>query len=203
MPAPYSTLCARVWGPFQSCYHAGMRPPISTLISTFLAATLLAGCNPTYNWRDYHAKDAPYSVMFPDKPATHTRSVNLDGLNVNMTMAAAQVEGTIFAVGSGEAPTDEQAEAALAAMKTALVRNIGATIEREQTIKTSAAAQAGPARARAIEIIANGVQRGQPMRMVAHLESRNRRFYQVIVIGKAQDVRGEHVEMFLTSFKLH
>lgn len=179
-----------------------MRLPITPLLSFLCAAALLAGCNPTYNWRDYHAKDAPYSVMFPDKPATHTRSINLDGLTVNMTMAAAQVEGTIFAVGSGEAPSAEQAEAALAAMQTALVRNIGATIEREQTIKTSAAAQAAPARAKAIEVIANGVQRGQAMRLVAHLESRDRRFYQVIVIGKAQDVRGENVEMFLASFKL-
>lgn len=166
---------------------------------------LLVACNPTYNWRDYRAPDAPYSVMFPDKPATQTRSINLNGLNVNMTMAAAEVEGTIFAVGSGEAPTDEQAEAAVEAMKTALVRNIGAAIESEKPGKgsASAAASAVPARVKAVDVIANGVQRGQPKRLVAHLESRNRRFYQVIVIGTPKDMAGENVEMFLSSFKLN
>lgn len=176
--------------------------PISTLLIALCGAALLAGCNPTYNWRDYSAKDAPYRVMFPDKPATHTRTVNLDGLDVKMSMAAAEVEGTIFAVGSGEAPSEAQAEAAVEAMKVALVRNIGATIDSEKPGKVSSAANAGPARAKAIDVVATGTQRGRPIRLVAHLESRNRRFYQVIVIGQPQDASGENVEMFLSSFKL-
>lgn len=185
----------------QSCYHAGMRP-IPTLLVSLCTAALLAGCSPTYNWRDYAAADAPYRVMFPDKPATHTRSVNLDGLDVKMTMAAAEVEGTIFAVGSGEAPSDEQAAAAVDAMKVALVRNIGATIQSDTPGKRSAPANAAPAAGKAIDVIANGVQRGRPIRLVAHLESRNRRFYQVIVIGQPDKASGENVEMFLSSFKL-
>lgn len=180
-----------------------MRPaPLSWLLP-ICTALLLAGCNPTYNWRDYNAKDAPYQVLFPDKPSTQTRSINLNGLDVNMSMAAARVEGTVFAVGSGEAPTEAAAEAAVDAMKIALVRNIGATIESEKPGKPSAARNAPAARSRAIDVVANGVQRGQPIRLVAHLESRNRRFYQVIVVGKPEHVTSEHVDMFLSSFKLH
>src|SRR5688572_28617341 len=100
-----------------------MRLSISTLLTGLVTAALLAGCSPTFNWRDYHSKDAPYRVMFPDKPDSQTRSINLDGLAVDMTMTGARVEGTVFAVGSGVAPSEAQAQAAVDAMKLALVRN--------------------------------------------------------------------------------
>lgn len=179
----------------------GMRP-IPTLLVSLCTAALLAGCNPTYNWRDYSAQDAPYRVMFPDKPATHARTVNLDGLEVKMSMVAAEVEDTIFAVGSGEAPSEAQAAAAVDAMKVALVRNIGATVESDKPGRSSAAPNAAPAAGKAVDVVANGVQRGRPLRLVAHLESRNRRFYQVIVIGPPDKAAGENVEMFLSSFRL-
>ena len=171
------------------------------LVSLFACSTLLA-CSPKYNWRDYSSQDAPFRVMFPDKPATHTRSVDLNGMTVSMTMTAAQVDGVMYAVGSGEAPDAERAEAALAAMKTALVRNIGATIKSEKAGKASAAAGSSSARSAALDIEAGGVQNGVPMRLVGHFESRNKRFYQVIVMGKAKDISPDQVEMFLTSFKL-
>ena len=61
-----------------------------------LAATAVAGCSPTYNRRDYTSGDGSFKVMFPAKPATHTRSVDLGGIRVDMTMTAAD-------------PTDEPA----------------------------------------------------------------------------------------------
>ena len=61
----------------------------------------------------------------------------------------------------------------MAAMRTAKVKNIGATVTREEK-KNSA-----------INIDAKGVQNGAPMRLVGHFESRGTRFYQVIVMGKA------------------
>lgn len=192
----------------KSCYHAVMRSsPIKTWLSCVSAALLLstslAGCSPHYNWRDYSSTDAPFRVMFPDKPATHTRTVDLDGLSVKMTMTAAQIDGAMFAVGSAEAPDAAHAQAALTAMKTALVRNIGATIKREGPGKTSALAGSSAAPGSAIDIEATGVQNGVPMRLIGHFESRDKRFYQVIVMGKASDFSPEQVDMFLSSFKLN
>ncbi len=40
------------------------------------------------------------------------------------------------------------------------------------------------------------------MRLVAHFEARDKRFYQVIVIGRAKGMTRENVEMFMSSFKL-
>lgn len=164
---------------------------LSSLVLPVLAALVLAGCSPTYNWRDYNSPDAPYQAMFPDKPVTHKRSINLDGLTVDMTMTAAEIDGTVFAIGSAEAPDAAQAQAAVAAMRTAMVKNIGATVTREE--KKDAA----------INIDAKGMRNGAPMRLVGHFESRGTRFYQVIVMGKEKNVPQDEVDMFMSSFKLN
>lgn len=173
-----------------------------TVFTAALATVLLGACSPQFNWRDYSGETAPYRVMFPDKPSTHTRKIDLDGLKVDMTMTAAQVNGTMFAVGTAEAPDPASAEKALTAMKTALVNNIGATIKSEKVGKTSSAAGSTRVRSAAIDIEASGQQKGEPMKLIGHFESRNNRFYQVVVMGKEKDLTRENVDMFMSSFKL-
>ena len=155
---------------------------------------LLAACSPKYNWRDYASPDAPYRVMFPAKPATFTRTIDLDGMQVAMTMTAAEVDGATFAVGAAEAPDAARAQAALEAMQVALVRNIGATVNSQKaTTDTDHATR---------DVDASGTVQGVPMRLVGHFEARGKRFYQVIALGKKDALPPEQVEQFLTSFKL-
>lgn len=175
---------------------------LRTYFTASLVTLLLGACSPAFNWRDYNGETAPYRVMFPDKPSTHTRKIDLDGLKVDMTMTAAQVSGTMFAVGAAEAPDPASAEKALTAMKTALVNNIGATIKSEKVGKTSAVAGSTQMRSAAIDIEASGQQKGEPMKLIGHFESRNNRFYQVVVMGKEKDLTRENVDMFMSSFKL-
>jgi hypothetical protein len=179
-----------------------MRYSLTSLTLAGLACLAMAACSPAFNWRDYSSTDAPYRVMFPDKPASHTRSIDLNGLKVDMTMTAAQVDGSMFAVGTAEAPDAERAEAALQAMKTALVRNLGATITSEKASAKAASSSAGSTRSAALDIDAVGNQNGTPMRLVGHFESRGKRFYQVIVMGKEKDLSKENIDMFMSSFKL-
>lgn len=54
-----------------------------------LAAVLLGACSPEYNWREVRAADQGYVVMLPGKPASMTRTIQLDGLEVPMTMQGA------------------------------------------------------------------------------------------------------------------
>jgi hypothetical protein len=172
-----------------------LRPVLMAL----LAASLLTACNPKYNWRDYNSPDAPYSVMFPDKPATHTRSIDLDGMTVNMTMTAVDIDGTMFAVGSAQAPDPAKAQAALAAMKTALMRNIGATATKEAAAST---AVSGAQPQAALDVDAIAARNGKPLRLVGHFEARGTRFYQVIVLGNQKSMSQEQVDQFMSSFKL-
>jgi hypothetical protein len=168
---------------------------LSPVLSLLLASTLLAACSPKYNWRDYASPDAPYKVTFPAKPASFTRTIDLDGMQVSMTMTAAEVDGATFAVGSAEAPDEARARAALPAMRRALLRNIGAADSQN-------AALAGPDGKTVSEVDATGSTNGVPVRLVGHFEARGKRFYQVIVLGKADAVPPEQVEQFLTSFTL-
>lgn len=150
---------------------------------------LLAACNPTYNWRDYSSPDAPFRVMFPARPATHTRAVDLNGMKVEMTMTAAEVEGVTFAVGTGTAPDPARAQAALGDMKTALLRNLGARARSER----AAAAR--------IDIDAVGQARGQSMLLRGHFAAKGTRFYQVVVMGPEKAVTTEQADQFISSFK--
>jgi len=179
--------CFFASGPTQPCYHSVMtiRPPAALGAAL---ALLLTGCNPTYNWREYASPDAAWHATFPAKPATTTRTIDLDGMQVAMTMTAAEVEGATFAVGSAEAPDAARARAALDTMRLALARNIGAAATGAQASATSAA------------INVEGTHAGVPMRLVGRFEARGTRFYQAIVVGPSAAMPAEQVDQFLTSF---
>jgi hypothetical protein len=184
------------------CYYPAMAKNIlHAVFLAFITACLLAGCSPDYNWRDYSSQTAPYRIMFPNKPDSHTRSVDLAGLKVDMTMTATEIDGTMFAVGSAELPDAARAPAALAAMQTAMLRNIGATAPSERAV--AASGKVPPAGDGApIDIEATGNRNGVPTRLVAHFEARGARVYQVIVIGKPSSMPTEQVKQFMSSFKL-
>jgi hypothetical protein len=186
-----------------SLLPSGMRKlSILATILPVLAAVSLSACSPTYNWRDYNSPDAPYRVMFPAKPATYTRKIDLDGMQVNMTMTAAEVEDTMFAVGSAQAPDAAHAQAALQAMKNALIRNIGAKVTSEKSAASSATNASGTSQGASIDVEATGTRNGVPVRLVGHFVARDKRFYQVVVMGKASTVSPEQTDQFLSSFKL-
>ena len=169
------------------------------LTAAVLATVLLTACNPKYNWRDYRGQDAGFAVQFPDKPDAYTRSINLNGLVTNMTMTAARVDGVLFAVGNAQAPDAAQAQLALRAMRTALLKNIGATITKEGT--SAANGTAGATSGPSIDIEASGSQNGVPTTLIGHFEARGNRFYQVIVMGKQKAIVRDQVETFMSSFK--
>src|SRR5471032_187354 len=160
-----------------------------------LLAAALSACSPQYDWRDYRSTDAPYAVLFPGKPASQTRSIQLDTLSVNMTMTAAEVDGVIFAVGSAQLPDAAQGPAAIAAMQTALVNNIGATV-------TSSKSSADGKQA-TLDVEAKGSQNGEAMRLIGHFIARDQRIYQVIVMGRDRHIVQDQVETYLSSFKLN
>ncbi len=179
--------------------------PSTTVKHLFLsacAAVALAACSPEHNWRDYSSQDAPFRAMFPDKPSVHTRTIDVGGLKVAMTMTAAQVKGVTYAVGSAQAPDAAQAQAALASMQTALVRNIGATVKSEKSSASATAAGAASSKSATRDVEASGTQKGVPMRLVGHFAARDKHFYQVIIMGPEKEISKENVEMFMSSFKL-
>lgn len=160
-----------------------------------LMAAALSACSPQYDWRDYRSNDAPYAVLFPGKPASQTRSVKLGDLDVNMTMTAAEVDGVVFAVGSAQLADAAQTPAAIEAMKTALVKNIGATVTKSAASATGAQT--------VLDVEAKGSQNGEPMLLIGRFIAKDKRIYQVVVMGREKNVVQDTVETWFSSFKLN
>jgi hypothetical protein len=163
-------------------------PSVLTMLA---AACVFAACSPKFDWRDYRSADAPYNALFPGKPSTHTRSIDLDGMPVDMTMTAAEVNGNTFAVGSATLPDATKATAALIAMKTALIKNINGT--------ATPATEPG----NDIKVEVNGTQNGKPVLLVGRFLAQDKRIYQIIVLAKEKQVSRENIDMFMGSFKLN
>jgi hypothetical protein len=167
------------------------------ILATSLLAALLVGCSPHFNWREFTSKDASWQATFPDKPATVSRDIDLDGTKTTMTMTAAEVGDILFAVGQANVGDAAAANAGLAAMQTALVRNIGGSVTH--SANASASNNTGTRITRDVD--ATGSRNGQPIRMQAHFEARGRTLYQVVVVGPVKALKPELTEQFIGSFK--
>lgn len=161
----------------------------------------LSACTPAYDWRDVHGTAAvPFSVLMPAKPTIRSRSINLDGVQFVMTLTVAEVKGVTYAVSSAQLPESAKPLAALHALETALLSNIGGTIKDE---KSSAAADA----IATIDIQAAGAPTaasgGQPTLLYARFTAQGQHIYQVVVLGRDKAISRNAVDTFFTSFKLN
>lgn len=169
-----------------------MRPLRRLIIACGLA--LLAACSPKYNWREAHGDKVPFTVLLPAKPASFSRQIDLNGTPVMMTMTAAEIDGVTFAVGAAELSDAAQTPKALESMRTALINNIGGTV-RDTPVPGKADGDHG------LDVSAAGVARGQPMMLMARLVAKDKRIYQVLIVGGDKAVTPENIETFFTSFK--
>ncbi len=173
--------------------------PFFRLVFGMLIGVLfMAACSPKFDWREVRGSNAPFTAAFPSKTVSHTRSFNLAGAPITMTMTAAQVDGVTFAIGSAEMPDAMQAKAALTQMKIGLVKNIDGVIRREKNADGANTS---------IEIEATGTQNQygnvKPMLLIARFVAHDKRVYQIFVVGKEKAVVREAVDNFLISFKLN
>ncbi len=170
------------------------------------AALVLAlwGCGPEYNWREQRSDAEHYQVMLPGKPAEMTRTINLDGLQVSMTMRGAQAGGASFVVGSVRLPDalPETQQRAVAAMRLAMVRNIAGTETafKATTVPVLDAGGRAVAQAVASRIEASGSAKGKPMSLVGAFVASEDRAWQAVAVGERVD--REQAATFVDSFRL-
>ncbi|MBJ7314240.1 hypothetical protein ACFOLJ_05205 [Rugamonas sp. CCM 8940] len=173
------------------------------LLATALSGVVLSACSPKFDWRDYRSNDAPYAVLFPGKPATQTRNIDLDGSEVSMTMAAAEVDGITFAVGSALLADAAKAQLALPTMKTALLKNINASVTAEKVAALSSGNGSAAAQQTTLDVEAKGSRNGEPMLLIGRFVAKDKRIYQIIIMGREKHIVRETVDTFLSSFKLN
>ena len=155
----------------------------------------LTGCDPALNWREVRSDDAGYVALFPAKPTSFERAVNLDGLQVMMNMTAAEADSASFAVATALIEDEGQRAKALFAMQTAMMRNIQGEIIEQKTVTMKGGATA-------IEVHATGKagQAGVPLVLFARFVAHETRVFQVIALGPKEKLAAESADTFLTSF---
>jgi hypothetical protein len=178
----------------QSAWHA--RRTVASVLCLLLP--MLAGCDPALNWREVRSSDAGYTVLLPAKPVSFERSVDLDGLQVTMSMTAADVDNTSFAVATAVVTDEAQRTSALMAMQTAMTRNIQGEITEQKTITMKNGATA-------VQIRATGkaARDGKPMVLFGRFLMHGTRVFQVIALGPTEKLDAETADTFLNSFTLH
>lgn len=175
---------------------------LAAVLVTLAAAGALAACSPKHDWRDYRNPDAQFTALFPSKPAVLTRDIDLDGKKVSLTMTASEVDGCTFAVGNATLDNAEQAQAALPAMKTALLKNINGKVRNEQTAAAASSTGAGTHQRSSLSIEATGTQQGKPVLLVGRFVAQDRHIAQIVILGEESKLSRETIETFLDSVKL-
>jgi hypothetical protein len=167
------------------------------------ACVALMACSPKYDWRTVHSDAGAYTVDYPAKPTAEARPVTINGQRLPMTMQAASIDGTLFAIGVVELPVWRQH--AVDALRTGLSANLkGNLAVRDIAVKTAAQP---PLSLPALELVAQGAGGNDPAprRLTARLVATGRHAYQAVVLESgdaARDARQqEQVDQFLTSFQ--
>jgi hypothetical protein len=158
-------------------------------------ALLLAACYPELDWREVSPANGGYTVLMPARPDTAQREVAVGGVALMMTMTSVRREGMAFGAAYADIPRDNARDAELlAAARDALVRNIDGRIASSREITIDGAAGQ--------EFQADGNVGGHPMRLAARVLIGGSRFYQVVYVGRAGNLPGADVSLFLGSFRL-
>lgn len=183
-----------------------IRPARRKVVGALLAPGLagLVGCSPEHDWREIRSEEAAVVVMLPAKPARMTRPINLDGLRIDMTMIGAEVRGIAYTVGAIELPDEADAtrQRALAAMRVAMVRNIGGTERAARSVAVARIDPGGGPRGtiEGVEIEAGGRMRERDVVLIARFVGVGRHAWQAVVLGDRPDP--ELVSQFLGSLKV-
>jgi hypothetical protein len=183
-----------------------IRPTRRAIVGALLAPGLagLAGCSPEHDWREIRSEEAAVVVMLPAKPARLTRAINLDGLRIDMTMIGAEVRGVSYTVGAIELPDDADAtrERALAAMRVAMVRNIGGAERASRSVTVARIDPGGGARGTigGVEIEAGGRMRDREVTLLGRFVGVGRHAWQAVVLGDRPE--RELAAQFLESLKV-
>ncbi|MDN2712806.1 hypothetical protein O0880_25655 [Janthinobacterium sp. SUN118] len=175
---------------------------LALFLATLAAASVLAACSPKFDWRDYRSPDAQFTALFPGKPAVLTREVDLDGKKFSLTMTASEVDGSTFAIGSAILDTAEQAQAALPAMRTALLKNINGTVRSEKSASAASSSPAGTRQRSSLSIEAAGTQQGKPVLLVGRFVAQDKRIFQVIILGEESKLSRDTIDTFMDAVKL-
>lgn len=156
------------------------------------AAFALAGCYEELDWREWYASDRSFVLMLPDKPRVFAREVKIGDTTLQLHMQSVEVEGMAFGIAYADVPPGASLNL-LKDARDALVRNIQGQVTQEKLIEVSGA--------QGLEFHAEGSTEGAPMLLAARILRDDKRFYQIVFVGRRERAEKVDLSFFLESFK--
>ena len=178
--------------------------------SLVLAGALLAGaCSPTLDWREVHPADSAAQLLFPCKPASHAREIDLAGARTKVTLYACEAAGMTWALAFAQLADPGALSTALLAWRKAAESNVGATQSLEvkqavtqgvtQTLTVSLPGQTPNPQAGRFRITGHRPD-GTPVSSEVLLAAKGTQVIQVTALGSELDAAA--VETFMQSVRL-
>jgi len=164
-----------------------------------LLAVWLAACSPKLDWREFRADDGGFTLLMPQKPGQAERKLATPMGAVTMKMYSVRIDETVLGAGYADFPAPLDAHG-LDVMRDALVKSLGGTLAGEKPVSS-----AGPAGIAGREVLVAGTlgagEKSAPAEMRARLYTRDKRYFQVLLVGKKGAFESGDADMFLNSFK--
>jgi hypothetical protein len=194
----------------------------SLCIGLLLFCVLItAGCMPAFNWREVRLDEQKIAATFPGKPDSITRTIDLAGTKLPMTMHGVRVKELSYTVAWVKLLDANSATSTLAAMQVGMMRNVGAAnidgsttkltpvITETQIQLTDVSGKAiSKVAARKVVVTPSAPSKdgGVVMQMNALFASHEGYAFQIVAIGNAEQFRqsaeaSESAKVFLESVR--
>jgi hypothetical protein len=100
--------------------------PNLSLAALLLLTSALGGCSPTFNWREVRLEQSAVALLFPCKPDSQVRQVQLDGQTLSMTLLGCSAGDANFALAYAKLAEGGSPDPVLARWRELTLGNLGA-----------------------------------------------------------------------------
>lgn len=162
----------------------------------FLAVPL-AGCSPTFNWREVRLPEAELKALLPCKPDQARREQQLAGRPTTIQMLGCETGGALYAIAVAELGPDTRAEQVQQHWQAQLL----ATMQAGAPTVSGLAIRGAATSPAPLQLDARGRRPdGQPVEVRAVWFARGSRLYHAVLY--APHIRGEMSEPFFGALEL-
>jgi hypothetical protein len=166
-------------------------------LALLLLPVAVAACTPTLDWRELRPEGSGAQLLFPCKPSSHARTLELAGARASLTLHACKAGGATYALAVADVGDLARVAPALMQLREAAQRNLGGAA---QTLAPPRVPGMTP-QAQAQRLLVQGrLPDGSAAQEQLAVFARGTRVYQASVLGAALDPEG--VETFLESIRL-
>ncbi len=145
-----------------------------------IAVGLLMGCSPALDWREVRPEGTAVVAMLPCKPSASSRTVQLAGYPVRLSMLACKADGTTWALAAADVAEPGRVGAALEALRESTRANLqGQVIEAAAVAVRGATPHAAQVRVR----VGGRKQDGSPASAQFIVFSHGTQVFQAIAMG--------------------